>query len=372
MADSKLTWRRGLRRQATLRLLACGSERKRSTSHGKVGASEEMNEMKRKRAVVRSLAFVVVLGSMIVSRYASGDQATEIPRIDVLIAQGRSEREQDGLRNGLRSLGYIEGKSMAIEWRKQGEMEKDLAQTAAALAQSKADLIVTFGTPATRTALTATSKPVVFVVGDPVASGLVTSLAHPGGRATGVSMLTGDLLGKRLELLRQLVPKMRRVAVLRNPDNPLEALILERARQLTQELDLQLVTLEARSAEELEGVLRTLKRGFADGLLVSTDSLFRANQARIAEAMLNVGLPAIYPFYFDKDDKVLMVYGPSTGEATRRMAVYVDKILKGAKPADLPVEQMSNYELIIDMRVARAMKIRVPEEILLRATEVIR
>lgn len=331
-----------------------------------------MTEMKGKQAVVRGLVFVGVLGSVILSPYTSGDQATEIPRIDVLIAQGRSEREQDGLRSGLRSLGYIEGKSMAIEWRKQGEMEKDIAQTAAALAQSKADLIVTFGTPATRTALTATSKPVVFVVGDPVASGLVASLAHPGGRATGVSMLTGDLLGKRLELLRELVPKMRRVALLRNPDNPLEDLILKRAKQLTQELDLQLVTLEARNAEELEGVLRPLKRSFADGLLVSSDSLFRANQARIAEATLSVGLPAIFPFYYDKDDKALMVYGPSTYEATRRMAVYIDKILKGVKPADLPVEQMSNYDLIIDMRVARAMKIRVPEEILLRATEVIR
>jgi putative ABC transport system substrate-binding protein len=327
--------------------------------------------MKWQPAALRNLAFTAMLGSMILSPCASADQAAEIPRIDVLIPQGRSEREQDGLRNGLRLLGYIEGKSIAVEWRKHGWMEKELAQTAAALAQSKADLIVAFGTPAARTALTATSKPVVFVVGDPVGSGLAASLARP-GRATGVSMLTSDLVGKRLELLRQLVPKMRRVALLRNPDNPLDAGILVRARQLTQDLRLQLVTLEARNSEELDGTLRGLKRSFADGLLVSSDSLFRANQARIAEATRKVGLPAIFPFYLDKDDKTLVVYGPSVGEATRRMAVYVDKILKGAKPADLPIEQMSNYELIIDMRVARAMEIRVPEEILVRANEVIR
>jgi len=328
--------------------------------------------MKWQSAVLRSLASAAMLGSMILSLCASADQVTEIPRIDVLIPQGRSEREQDGLRSGLRSLGYIEGKNIAIQWRRHGWTEKDLAQTAAALAQSQANVIVAFGTPAARTSLTATSKPVVFVVGDPVGSGLAASLARPGGRATGVSMLTSDLVGKRLELLRQLVPKMRRVALLRNPDNPLETAILVRAKQLTQDLGLQLVTLEARNSEELDGTLRGLKRSFADGLLVSSDSLFRANQARIAETTRNVGLPAIFPFYLDKDDKTLMVYGPSVGEATRRMAAYVDKILKGAKPADLPIEQMSNYELIIDMRVARAMEIRVPEEILVRANEVIR
>jgi putative ABC transport system substrate-binding protein len=314
----------------------------------------------------------MLLGSIILSPAAFGDQATGTPRIDVLIAQGRSEREQEALRSGLRSLGYIDGKSITIDWRKQGETEKDLAQAAATLANSKADLIVAFGTPATRTALSATNKPVVFVVGDPVGSGLAVSLARPGGRATGVSMVTGDLVGKRLELLRQLVPRMRRVALLRNPDNPLEARVLERVGQLAHDLNLQLVTLEARNAEELDRTLRALKRGVADGLLVSSDSLFRANQARIAEATRNVGLPAIFPFYLDKDDQVLMVYGPSIPEATRRMAVYVDKILKGAKPSDLPIEQMSNYDLIIHMRVARAMEVRVPDEILLRATEVIR
>jgi putative tryptophan/tyrosine transport system substrate-binding protein len=320
--------------------------------------------------VLRSLACIALLGSMMLSLFAFG-QEIGVPRIDVLLPQGRSEREQDGLRKGLRLLGYIEGRTIVIHWRKHGEMEKELAQVATALGQSEADLIVTFGTPASRTALMATNKPVVFVVGDPVGSGLAKSLRHPGGRATGVSMVTGDLIAKRLELLRLLVPRMRRVALFRNPDNPLEEGILVRARQLTQDLQLQLVTLEARNAEELDGTLRALKRSFADGLIVSSDSLFRANQARIGEATRSVGLPAIFPFYL-KDDQALIVYGPSIADATRRMAVYVDKIIRGAKPADLPIEQMSTYELIIDVRVARAMDIRIPDEILLRATEVIR
>jgi putative ABC transport system substrate-binding protein len=137
-------------------------------------------------------------------------------------------------------------------------------------------------------------------------------------------------------------------------------------------MDLQLVMLEARNAEELNTALGALKRSLADGLLVSSDSVFRASQAQIAGAAREAGVPAIFPFYLHKDDQALMVYGPSIPAATRRMAVYVDKILKGAKPAELPIEQMSNFDLVIDARVARAMDLRIPEELFLRATEVIR
>ncbi|MGH8678505.1 MAG: ABC transporter substrate-binding protein [Burkholderiales bacterium] len=328
--------------------------------------------MKGKLGAVRSLTSGIVLGATLLSTPAPGDQTTAIPRIDVLIPQGRAAREQEGLRDGLRELGYNEGRSIVIEWRRHGETERDLAEVANALAQSKAGVIVVFGTPAARTALSATNKPVVFVAGDPVGTGLAASLAHPGGNATGVSMLTAELVGKRLELLHQLVPRMRRVALLRNPDNPLEVPVLRKVQQAAREIGLQLVTLEARNAKELDGTLRALKRSVADGMLVSSDSLFRANQARIAEATRKVGLPAIFPFYLARDDGALMSYGPSIGKATQRMAVYVDKILKGAKPSELPIEQMSTYELIIDLRVAHEMHIRVPEDVLLRADEVIR
>lgn len=320
----------------------------------------------------RFAALATVLGATLLAQPAQTDQTPQTPRIDVLIPEGTAVREQEGLRDGLRELGYIEGKNIGIEWRRHGQTDRDLAQAANALAQSTADLIVVFGTPHARTALRATKKPVVFAVGDPVGTGLAATLAHPGGNATGLSMLVAELVGKRLELLHQLVPRMRRVALLKNPDNPLEVPIFAKAQQAARQFDLQVVTLEARNVKELDGTLRALKRNVADGMLVSPDSLFMANQARIAEATRKVGLPTIFPFYLDRDDGALMSYGPSIREATRRMAVYIDKILKGAKPSELPIEQMSKYEFIIDLRVARAMDIRVPEDLLLRADEVIR
>lgn len=328
--------------------------------------------MKRKPGAVRILAAGAVLGATLLSTPAAADPPTEAPRIDVLIPQGEVARVREGLRDGLRELGYVEGKGIVIQWRSHGQTEGDLAQLASALAQSKTVLIVALGTPAARTALTATNKPVVFAAGDPVGTGLATSLARPGGNATGVSTLAAELVGKRLELLHQLVPRMRRIALLKNPDNPLELSVSEKAQQAAREFDLHVVTMEAHNAAELDGTLRALKRGVAGGMLVSPDSLFRANQARIAQATRKVGLPAIFPFSLNLEDGALISYGPSIREATRRMAAYVDRILKGAKPSELPIEQMSTYELIIDLRVARAMGIRVSEDLLLRADEVIR
>ena len=328
--------------------------------------------MKMKPRAVRNLAFAVGLALTLPSTPARGDHSGETPRIDVLIPPGTVVLEQEGLRDGLRELGYIEGSSIAIEWRRHGQTERDLAQLEGALAQSKADLFVAFGTPGARSALSATNKPVVFVAGDPVGAGLAASLARPGGNGTGVSMLVAESVGKRMELLHQLVPRMRRIALLENPDNPLDTLIFGKAQQAARDLELQLITLEARNAKELDGTLRALKRSVADGMVVSPDSLFRPNQARIAQATRDAGVPTIFPFYLDRNDGALMSYGPSIKEATRRMAVYVDKILKGARPSELPIEQMSTFDLIIDLRVARAMNIRVSEDLLLRANEVLR
>src|SRR5689334_848842 len=167
---------------------------------------------------LRSLAAAVVLAGSLVSSAARSDQHAQPPRIDVLIPQDEVVRVRQALRDGLGELGYIEGRSIAIEWRTHGQTKEDFDGIANALAQSKADLIIAISTPAARAALSATNKPVVFVAGDPVGAGLAVSLAHPGGNATGVSMLVAELVGKRLELLHQLVPGMRRVALLRNPD----------------------------------------------------------------------------------------------------------------------------------------------------------
>jgi putative tryptophan/tyrosine transport system substrate-binding protein len=202
--------------------------------------------MKGKPGTVCNFALAVVLGITLCSTAAGGDHSGEAPRIDVLIPPGTVVREQDGLREALNDLGYVEGKSIDIEWRRHGQTERDLKQLEGTLAQSKADLFVAFGTPAARSALSATNKPVVFVAGDPVGTGLAASLARPGGNATGVSMLVAESVGKRMELLHQLVPRMRRVALLKNPDNPLEVLIFANAQQAARELEVQLITLEDR------------------------------------------------------------------------------------------------------------------------------
>ena len=218
----------------------------------------------------------------------------------------------------------------------------------------------------------ATTLPVVFVLGDPIAVGLAKSLARPGGQGTGVSMLNRELVGKRMEFLQQIAPGIRRISVLMNPSNPLDAELLEEAQKAARTLKVELMTLSARNADELDGALRVIPQGGANGLLVSNDSFFWANSAKITHAVRKAKLPAIFPFNRYHNDGALMSYGPNPREAARKIAVYVDKILKGAKPGDLPIEQMSRQELIIDLRVARAMDIQVPQDLLLRADEVLR
>jgi putative ABC transport system substrate-binding protein len=177
--------------------------------------------MKGKPGAGRTLASGVVLGATLLSIPALGDQNPAIPGIDVLIPQNEAVWVRQSLRDALGELGYIEGKTIVVEWRTHGQTKSDLTQLAKTLAQSKTDLIIAVSTPAARTALNTTNKPVVFVAGDPVGTGLAASLARPGGNATGVSMLVAELVGKRLELLHQLGPGIRRIGLLMNPDNPL-------------------------------------------------------------------------------------------------------------------------------------------------------
>jgi len=279
---------------------------------------------------------------------------------------------EEGLRQALSELGYAEGKNLTIE-RRPADSNEALQRGAADLVRSRVDVIVAFGTPAARAALSATSTiPVVFISGDPVGTGLAASLARPGANATGVSTLSNELVPKRLELLRQVAPRIRNVVLLGNPSSTLHAGVLREARRAAQALQMQIITLDARNAGELNAALRDLRRSTADAFIVSSDVLFLSNKAKIAEAVAKAKLPAIFPVRDYHDAGVLMSYGASTEEMGRQAATYVDRILKGAKPGDLPVEQLSKYELVIDLRVARAMGLEVPQELLLRADEVIR
>ena len=302
---------------------------------------------------------------------AHADQPPGIPRIGVVNPFGISTLEES-LRDELRQRGYIEGKNIVIDWRRPMGTEEELLLLTIELARSKAELIVTIGSPATRAALQGTMLPVVFLVGDPVATGFAASLAKPGGNGTGVSVLTPELNQKRLELLHQIAPRARRIGLLTNLSNPLASRSTEDVRAAARTLGIKVEVLNAQNARELDTALDTIRRSPPDGLLVSAEAFFMARKAKIAQTVRKARIPAIFPYREYHAEGVLMSYGADLSQVGRLMGVYADKILKGAKPAELPIEQVSKYQLIIDLRVAREIGVTVPQELLYRADEVIK
>jgi putative ABC transport system substrate-binding protein len=274
------------------------------------------------------------------------------------------------LREGLRELGYVEGENIIIDWRPSLGTEEQLRAVASQVAREHVALIVVFSTSAARAALQATTLPVVFGLGDPVAAGLAPNLAQT-DRATGVSLLNSELVTKRMQLLKQLLPTSRRMLYLMNSSSPLDSRMLENAKSAGATLGLEITTLNARSASELDSVLQTLSRDRSIGLLVSNDHLFLANKAKVTQAVRRTKHAAIFPFKEYHEDGALMSYGPNVRTGARKVASYVDKILKGARASQLPIEQISQQELVIDLHVAREMGIMVPPDLLLRADEVL-
>jgi putative ABC transport system substrate-binding protein len=324
-------------------------------------------------AAVRGLILSVVLSMVFVQVPAEADEQSAVPRIGVLVPPLANSPYEAGLREGLRELGYTDGKNISIEWRRSTGTEGELQSIASELVRAKVDVIVVYGTPAARGALRASATiPVVFLSGDPVASGIATSIARPGGNATGVSGVLTELTAKRLELLCQVAPRARRIAYLTNSSNPAAAPQREAAQKAARTLGVQLVYLDARNADELTSALGAISRSAASGVLISGDALLHANKPRIAQAVRKARLPSVSPYKDYHEEGVLMSYGPNLIAVGRKLAVYVDKILKGARPADLPIEEMSTYELVINLRVAKEIGISVPQALLLRADEVIR
>jgi putative ABC transport system substrate-binding protein len=299
------------------------------------------------------------------------DDLRAVPRVGVLATLANSWFEP-GVRDGLRELGYIEGKNIVIEWRRSARADQERS-LAADLARSKLDVIVVPTTASARAALeVTTATPVVFLSGDPVASGLAATLARPGRNATGVSVVSTELYPKRLEYLHWLVPRARRIGFLMNSSNPIASSLLVPTQKAAPVLGLQLIPLDARNESELGAILRALQRGGLDGVIVTADAVLRSNKSKVVEAIRKARLPAIFPYRGYHEEGVLMSYGPDMTEVGRKIAVYVDKILKGAKPADMPIEQVAKYELVIDVRIARELGLKVPQELLQRADEVIR
>ena len=272
----------------------------------------------------------------------------------------------------LHDLGWIEGRTIAIEYRWADGRSDRLAEIAAEFARLKVDIIVAGGTPAVMAAKQAAPVvPIVFAaVGDPVGVGFVASLARPGGNVTGVSALTADLAGKRLDLLREVVPALQRLGILANAGNPLTVLELGELQAAARPLGLQLDTLEIRRPQDIASALDAVK-GRADALYVCQDLVTRANRQRINTLALAARLPVMHGSREFIEAAGLMSYGPNFPDLYRRTADYVDKILRGAKPADLPVEQPTKFELVVNLTTAKALGIEIPATLLARADEVI-
>jgi putative ABC transport system substrate-binding protein len=324
-----------------------------------------------------ALAAALVLGLLASPLAAEAQPAAKIARIGYLSPNlAFSPHTHEAFRQGLRDLGYVEGRDLVIEYRDaEGKFER-LPALAAELVALKVDVIVAPNTVAALAAKQATRTfPIVFAgAADPVTSGLVTSLARPGGNVTGLSLLAPQLVGKGLELLNQAVPGVSRVAVLWQPGNVPERTEKDRlkaAEVAARALGVRLQFVEARGPADLDRAFSDMTRARAGALTVLGSSMFGAEQRRLVDLAAKNRLPAVYPWREFVDAEGLMSYGANLADNYRRAATYVDKILKGARPGDLPVEQPTKFELVINLKTAKALGLKIPQSLLVRADEII-
>jgi len=322
-------------------------------------------------------AFLGALGLLAAPRAAEAQPAARVPRIGWLpVNLASAPHTLEPFRQGLRDLGYVEGRNLVIETRDaRGKLER-LPALAAELVALKVDIIVAPGTPQALAAKNATRTiPIVFVgATDPVTDGLVSSLARPGGNATGSSNLAPELVGKRLEQLKQAVPGVSRVAVLREPSatgERTEKDMLKEAEVAARALGVQLQLVEARGPADFDRAFSEMTRARAGALTVLGSAMFSCERRRLVDLAAKHRLPAVYTSKDFVDAGGLMAFGPNLADSFRRAATYVDKILKGAKPADLPVEQPTKFELVMNLKTAKALGLTIPQTLLLRADEVI-
>jgi putative tryptophan/tyrosine transport system substrate-binding protein len=300
--------------------------------------------------------------------------ATKVPRIGVLLVGSPEGPGLKAFRQGLRDLGYIEGKNIAIEYRFTKGKPEEISGLAADLVHKKVDVIITSGTALAQAIQQATTTtPIVLVVtGDPVGTGLVASLARPGGNITGFSIMSPELSGKRLELLKEAAPKIERVGVLWDalvPDNILD---FETTQLAARALGLKLQSLEVRGAEDLEGAFLVAVKQRLHALVVIGGGIINRYQKRIVAFEVENRLPAIHETLPFAEAGGLMAYGVNVPDLFRRSATYVDKILKGAKPADLPVQQPTKFEFVINLKTAKQIGLTIPPNVLARADKVIK
>lgn len=325
------------------------------------------------------LSFILAVSFVLSAQPLAGAQpAAKVPRIGYLDASGDSSTPSPSLeafRQGLRDLGYVEGRNIRVEYRYAGGKLDRVPSLVAELVQLKVDVLVAPVLPAIRAAKQATKTiPLVMVLAvDPVATGVVDSLARPGGNVTGLTRLTRDLSGKRLELLKEAVPGLSRVGVLWDTEAPGPVIAFKEYEAASRALKMQLQSLEVRGPEPaLEGAFQAAAKGRAGGLVVITNPVLRRLVKRITELAIKKRLPAIYEVSEYVEGGGLMSYSSSETDSFRRAAYYVDRILKGAKPADLPVEQPTKFEFIINLQTAKQIGLTIPPNVLARADRVIK
>ena len=323
---------------------------------------------------LRTLGIIVLVFGSLPLFLSEAQPAAKVPRIGVLLVGSGEGEALEAFRQGLRDLGYIEGKNIVIEYRFATGNSEQFSDLAADLVHHKVDVILTAGTAQARAIQQSTTTiPIVFAIsGDPVGTGLVASLARPGGNITGLSILSPELSGKRLELLKEAAPKIARVGVLWDalvPDNTLD---FEATQLAARALGLKLQSLEVRGPEDLEGAFSVAVKQRLDALVVAGGYLINSHTKRILAFETRNRLPAIHQGLWFAEEGGLMAYGVNFPDLFRRSATYVDKILKGRKPGDLPVEQPTKFELIINLKTAKQIGLTIPPNLLARADKVIR
>ena len=329
--------------------------------------------MNRRKTLLSLLAFSS-LGALPLQ--AVSQESAKLRRIGFLSVGSPTDNPQfrEALLQGLSELGHVEGRNIAFEWRYADRRPERLPALAAELVRLKVDVIVAETPPTSEIAKQATSTiPIVFgISADPVREHLVASLARPGGNATGLSTYSPAVVGKQLELLKQIAPNLSHVAILKNPGNPAHSHVLQEAESAARSLGLQLHILQAGSAQEIDAAFVSIHGRRAGGVLVMRDALFLAQRSQIAALATKNRLPAVYGVREHAVAGGLLVYGANAPQMFRRVASFVDKILKGARPADLPVEQPTKFDMVINMKSAKNLGINIPQSVLLLADEIIK
>ena len=325
---------------------------------------------------IKSFLYLLLAATFFTAAFAEAQPSRKVAKIGVLFPGSPAAYSQrtEAFLQGMKELGYLDGKTVSVEWRWAGDKIERIPDLAAELVNLSPDIIVANGTPAIKALKerTQTIPILMAVVGDPVGTGLVQSLARPGGNITGLSIVAPSLSGKRLELLHETVPSALSVAALVNPNTPVHRPELQETQDAARGAGVELHAMETTDAKSLDEAFATINRRRIRALIVLTEPFFSSMRSRIVEEATKLRLAAMYFGSEFTDVGGLMSYGPNMNELLRRAATYVDKILKGAKPADLPVEQPTKFELVINLKAAKQIGLTIPPNVLARADRVIR